>query len=261
MGYSTKYIIGFAGAVCLVCSVLVSGAAVALKDRQEANKVLDRQQKVLSVAGLLEGKSLSPEEIQGLFSKRIQARVVDLKTGEYADMDAASFDQRKATKEPSTSQAAPANLGGIARVPKHALIYQLVAEGDPKQVELLILPITGKGLWSTLYGFLALAPDTNTIKGITFYEHGETPGLGGEIENKQWTDKWVGRKAFTADWAPAIEVIKGAAGTPEATPHKIDGLSGATLTGRGVTYLVQFWLGEHGFGAYLTQLRAKGSKS
>lgn len=262
MGYSTKYIIGFAGAVCLVCSVIVSSAAVALKDRQEVNKVLDRQKKVLSVAGLLEGKDLTPEQIQATFNQRIQARVVDLKTGAYVEgVNAADFDQRKATKDPATSAVAPANAGKIPRVPKQALIYQLIAEDGSKKIELLILPITGKGLWSTLYGFLALAPDTNTIKGITFYEHGETPGLGGEIENKTWTDKWVGRKAFKADWTPAIDVLKSAAGTVEADPHHVDGLSGATLTCRGVGGLVQFWLGEHGFSAYLAQFRATGSKS
>ena len=125
----------------------------------------------------------------------------------------------------------------------------------------LILPIEGKGLWSTLYGFIALAPDTTTIQGITFYEHGETPGLGGEVDNPTWKALWVGRRAYDDDWQPAIEVMKGFAGPAAEDPNRVDGLSGSTLTARGVTNLVQFWLGENGFDPFLERLRAEGSSS
>jgi Na+-transporting NADH:ubiquinone oxidoreductase subunit C len=122
-------------------------------------------------------------------------------------------------------------------------------------VEMLILPIEGKGLWSTLYGFIALAPDATTIEGITFYEHGETPGLGGEIDNPSWKALWPGRRAFNDRGETAIEVIKGQAGPPAEDPYRVDGLSGATLTGRGVSHLVRFWLSEDGFGPFLDQVR------
>ncbi len=260
MGYSSKYIIGFAGAVCLVCAVIVSGAAVALKDRQEANKVLDRQKKVLSVAGLLSaGEDLNREAIQDRFKERIRPRIIDLKSGQYDETVALdSFDQRKATKDPALSKAAPKNDGKIARVPKNALIYQLMAEGNPEEVEMLILPIVGKGLWSTMYGFLALAPDTTTIQGLTFYEHGETPGLGGEVENPSWLAKWVGRKVYDENWVARINVKKGLAQDPK---YDVDGLSGATLTCRGVSGLIQFWLGENGYSPFLAQFRKGGPKS
>ena len=119
------------------------------------------------------------------------------------------------------------------------------------------LPIEGKGLWSTLYGFLVLGSDGATIRGITFYQHGETPGLGGEIDNLDWKALWDGRQAFDADGRPVIEVVKGKA----SGPTEVDGLSGATLTSRGVTNLVRFWLGDNGFGPYLEQFRAAGSQS
>jgi len=258
--YSNAYIIGFAVAVCLVCSVVVSTSAVALRGRQDLNKALDRQTKVLVVAGLLgEGQSASADEVQRLFEQNIRTRVVDLQSGEYDDtVDAAAYDQRRATKDPSLSREAPANRAGLTRLPSKALIYQRVADED---IELLILPIEGKGLWSTLYGFLALAPDTTTIEGITFYEHGETPGLGGEVDNSSWKALWRGRQAYDADGEPAITVIKGAAGPAEEDPYRVDGISGATLTARGVSHLVQFWLGENGFEPYLEKFQASGSAS
>jgi len=258
--YSNAYVVGFATAVCLVCSIVVSTAAVALRDRQDRNKVLDRQTQVLVVAGLLEeGQKTSPENVEHLFGENIRIRVVNLETGEYDDsVDAATYDQRKATKDPAASHTAPANSAGIARVPTYALVYQRV---EDEELQSLILPIEGKGLWSTLYGYLALATDTTTIEGITFYEHGETPGLGGEIDNPTWKSVWIGRQAFDENWQPAVEVIKGLAGPVAEDPYRIDGLSGATLTARGVSDLVRFWLGEDGFEPYLANFRAERSAS
>ena len=259
--YSNAYIIGFATAVCLVCSIVVSTSAVALRGRQERNKVLDRQTQVLVMAGLLEeGRKVEADVVAGLFDENIQIRAVDLATGEYEEsVNPSTFDQRQASKDPGASRTAPANSAGITRLPNTALVYQKVADGE---VEMLILPIEGKGLWSTLYGFLALAPDTTTIEGITFYEHGETPGLGGEVDNPSWKALWHDRQAYDDEWKPAISVIKGTAGPAIDDPHRVDGLSGATLTGRGVSELVRFWLGKNGFEPYLTRFREqRGSAS
>ena len=100
---------------------------------------------------------------------------------------------------------------------------------------MLIMPIEGKGLWSTLYGFLSLDADMNTVRGITFYKHGETPGLGGEVDNPNWKALWNERQAFDADGSVEISVIKGRAGPASEDPHRVDGLSGATLTSKGVS--------------------------
>jgi len=253
--HSNAYIIGFAAAVCLVCSIVVSSAAVALRPRQVANKELDRQKQVLTVAGLIEtGQPLAAGEVQQLFDESIVARAIELATGAYDEsVDPSTYDQRKATKDPAMSRPADPNNAGIRRLPNKAVVYQKVVDGE---VEMLILPIEGAGLWSTLYGFIALAPDTSTIEGITFYEHGETPGLGGEVDNASWKALWPGREAFDASGQIAIEVIKGHAGPPAEDPYRVDGLSGATITGRGVSHLVRFWLSEDGFGPYLDQVRA-----
>jgi len=255
--YSNAYIIGFAAAVCLVCSIVVSSATVALRPAQARNKEIDRQKQVLAVAGLVgPGESVASAEVGQRFNDSIVSRAVDLATGEYDEsVKPASYDQRKATKDPATSRRAVPNNAGVQRVPNTAVVYQRVEDG---KVKMLILPIEGKGLWSTLYGFIALAPDATTIEGITFYQHGETPGLGGEIDNPSWKALWPGREAFDPSGDVAIHVIKGHAGPPSEDPYEVDGLSGATLTSRGVSNLVRFWLSEDGFGPYLDRFRAGG---
>ena len=256
MQHSTGYIIGFAIAVCLVCAFFVSLSAVGLKDRQDANKLLDRQMKVLTVAGMMEdGASLPREEVTALYDSAIRPKVIDLDTGERVEViDVAGFDQRAAAKDPSTSVPAPPNDSKIQRLPNNAMVFDVVEDGELKA---LILPIEGYGLWGTLYGYIALAPDARTVVGITFYEHGETPGLGGEIDNPRWQALWPGRLAFDDRGNPAISVKKGAAGPVEEDPYNVDGLSGATITSRGVTSLVRFWLGDQGFGPYLDRYRTQ----
>ena len=256
MQHSTGYIVGFAVTICLVCALFVAGSAVGLRERQEANILLDRQKKVLTVAGLMEeGASLPREEIVATFDLSILQKVIDLKTGAInTDIDVATFDQQQEAKNPETSVAAPENKSKVRRLPNHALVFDVVEDGELKA---LILPIEGYGLWGTLYGYIALAPDARTIVGITFYQHKETPGLGGEVDNPRWKAGWPGRLAFDDRWNPAIGVKKGVAGSIEEDPYNVDGLSGATITSRGVTALVRFWLGENGFGPYLASYRAQ----
>ncbi len=254
MQHSTGYIIGFCAAVCVVCALFVSGSAVSLKDRQDRNALVDKQKNVLSVAGLMaDGDDLSPGQVQALFQEKIRPRVVDLASGEDAtDVDPTAYDQRLAAKDPATSRQAPDNPAKVLRVPIDGLVYEVVENGA---VQSIILPIEGMGLWSIMYGYIALDPDLTTIRGITYYEQGETAGLGGEVENPRWKALWPGRKAFDDRGNVKIRVKKGPAGPPDQDPYQVDGLSGATLTSRGVTHMLQFWLGENGFGPYIARLR------
>ncbi len=253
MAHSTPYTIFFAGAVSVVCGVLVASAAVALKPMQDENKVLDQRKQVISVAGVACAETATDADaINACYEGNIREVIIELKTGELAeDVKPEDFDMRRAFKD-ETSVEAPANDAKVLRLPKHAKLFHVV-EGDA--VKTLILPVQGYGLWSVLYGFLALDADADTIRGITFYEHGETPGLGGEVDNPKWKASWPGRDAYDAEGNPAIQVIKGSAGPPDAAPHSIDGLSGATITSNGVTNLVQFWLGDDGFKPYLSKFR------
>ncbi len=252
---STAYTLLFSVAVCLVCAVPIASAAVLLRPRQALNQRVDRLSKVLGVAGLVApGERLSADEVEARFSRSMTPVAVDLRTGEATTaIDAATFDQRKAAKDPATSTAAPPNDARVLRVPHHAVVYEVKRDG---RVDGLVLPIQGYGLWSTLYGYLAMAADGRTITGITFYEHGETPGLGGEVENPAWQAKWKGRLAFDDAGAVKLKVIKGAAGPAETDPYRVDGLSGATITSRGVSHTLEFWLGPDAFGPWLTKYRA-----
>ena len=256
MRHNTAYTFLFAGAVCVVCAIMVSSSAVSLSELQRINATLDRQKNVLLAAGLAsETEKLGAEEIQKRFGN-IKALAIDLETGELApEIDPSSFDQRKAAADPDTSRVAPRNASLIKRLPHHAVIYHVL--GDSGDVKMIVLPIEGYGLWSTLYGFLALDPDTKTIRGITYYQHLETPGLGGEVDNPDWKSLWPGRVALDDSGKPVITVIKGQAGSPEEDPHRVDGLSGATITSRGVTNMLRFWLGENGFALYLEKFRVQ----
>lgn len=244
--------IGVATLLCLVCSIVVSGAAIMLKPKQVANKLLDKKSNILTVAGITD-----PDKSVAELFTQIETKVVDLATGEYTDaVDAASFDQRKASKDPDyrVDLSKDQDIASIGGRSKYANVY-LVRDGGA--VSKIILPIKGYGLWSTMYGFIALEADANTVSSITFYEHGETPGLGGEIENKKWQASWNGKQLADASGAPVIRLIKGTV-SPDTTDaqYKIDGLAGATLTSNGVSNLVQFWMGEDGFGPYLERRRA-----
>ena len=135
---------------------------------------------------------------------------------------------------------------------------EIYLEKNGDTVQQIILPVSGPGLWSTMRGYLALAPDGNTVKGIRFYEHGETPGLGDQIDKADWRNLWVGKQLYGDDGTPRIEVVRGFAlrdASNTDLQHQIDGLSGATLTGNGVTRLVQHWIGPEGFGPYLENYR------
>lgn len=252
------YTIGFAALVCVVCALPIAWAAVSLRPRQELNARIDRLEKVLGVAGFMEpGESLTAEQVEARFAEAIVPRAIDLATGDAVDtIDVATYDQRKAMKDPALSVPAPENAARVVSLPRVAVVYE-VRRGDSLQA--IVLPIQGYGLWSTMYGYIALAGDARTVNGITFYEHGETAGLGGEIENPRWQAKWVGRRAVNDTGAVQLQVIKGAAGPPADDPYRVDGLSGATITGRGVTSTLDFWLGANAFGPYLARVRAGGN--
>ncbi len=241
--------------LCVVCAVFVSAAAVALKPKQEANKALDKKTNILAAANLSD-PNMSVSE---LFESKITPRVLDMETNTWTDsVDPATYDERKGAKEPDTSVAIEASddLAGIKQHSRYKVIY-LIKNGD--KIEKIILPIHGKGLWSTLYGFMALEGDFNTIAGLGFYEHAETPGLGGEIDNPSWKAQWPGKLVYEEGKfdAASVRLIKGKV-DPNANGavHQIDGLAGATLTANGVTNLVKFWLGEDGYAPFLAKLRA-----
>ena len=189
---SLEKTIAIAVSLCLVCAVLVSFAAVALKPLQVDNKEADMKKNILDVAGLLEEGA----DINAAFAEKIEAKIVDLETGDYVDsINANEYDQRKAAKDPAQSVAIPKekDIAHIRVKAKYAKVF-LVKDGGV--IKSIILPMHGYGLWSTLYGFLSLEPDGQTVQSINFYDQAETPGLGGEVVNPNWRALWKGKKVY-----------------------------------------------------------------
>lgn len=255
---STKKTVIVALAVALVCSVFVSAAAVGLSKIQEKNKKLDRITNILQ-AGEIDYKNQDPAEV---FNKNVKSIVIDLKTGEPLNIEKLpeelkpdNFNVKEISKNPDYTKSLSQgdDIAGIKLKPDYMIVYE-VMDGD--KVDKLILPIFGYGLWSTMYGFIALDSDLMTVKGITFYEHGETPGLGGEIDNTRWKATWKGKQAFNTEGEVVIKVIKGLVDRNSETANRqIDGLSGATITTRGLDNTIKFWLGESGYKPFLDKIR------
>lgn len=238
--------------VSLVCAVVISSAAVLLRPVQQANEKLNRQINILAAAGMYDA-GMSADEVRNTF-ETIEHRFVDLDTGEYVQMPE-SYDMHQASSDPELTQKLSVNEdpAGIRRRPDVGEVY--LARDQDGTLKRIILPVHGYGLWSTLYGFLALEADVNTVAGLGFYQHGETPGLGGEVDNKSWKALWPGKKVYDEDGDVAIQVIKGKVDkTTSDREHKVDGLSGATLTTNGVNNLIRYWVSEDGFGPYLERL-------
>lgn len=243
--------------LCLVCSVLVSTFAVYLKPVQTSNKLLDRNKNILAAAGLYKEGEANKSDIDRLF-KQFTVKLVDIKTGKFATdeqlaadgIKAETYEQRIAAKNPKLSTSLHGDdPAGILRQAKYATVYLLEKEG---QLDLIVLPVHGYGLWGTLYGFLALSGDLNTIKGIGFYEHKETPGLGAQVDNPKWKALWPGKHVYSSEGKVDISVVK----SKSLNPNDIDGLSGASLTTRGVNNLIHFWLGERGFALFIKNLKS-----
>lgn len=275
--------------VCAVCSVLVSIAAVGLRGRQNRNKERERQKNILIAAGLfdeqqnqivIDGQPRGDLSVPELFTQPpegtgrrpwVETKIINLETGRPIDSETREmierafpkgYDQRKAINDETGqwSKRVPGekDIAGIQRRERYSYVY--FVHGGNGALQQVILPIRGYGLWSTLWGFIALDADLVTIRGITYYQHGETPGLGGEVDNPDWKAKWEGKQAFE-DGEVAIRVIKGevSEGDPEAE-HKVDGLSGATITSRGVSNMLEFWLGKDGFGRFLDWMQKQTRK-
>ncbi|HGJ5875946.1 MAG TPA: Na(+)-translocating NADH-quinone reductase subunit C [Arsenophonus sp.] len=236
--------------LCLVCSVVVSSAVVGLKSKQQAQKLLDKQRNILDVAGLLQPK-MSAEQIQSLYNARIKAKILYFKTTAISDSNG-NFDLNNQLRndETRTVLSPEQDLAKIRYRANSAEIY-LVHDANGKTVA-LVLPVYGSGLWSVMYAFIAVDIDGVTSRGITYYSHGETPGLGGEVDNPQWRAQWIGKKLYNQQGQPAIKIVRGGA---VDSPSAIDGLSGATLTSNGIQNMFDFWFGSNGFGPFLHKVR------
>jgi len=248
---STPKTIFVAVALCLFCSMIVSVAAVSLRPVQEANALVDKRKNILEVAGIYE-PGINVNEAFSAFEQRI----LNVATGEFTDEIAVEgFDDIASASDPELSRELADDPAGIGRQPNYVTAYLLKDEAGA--LDKVVLPIYGYGLWSTLYGFIALEEDGDEIFGLQFYDHGETPGLGAEVDNPRWKAQWNGKQLTDSTGELKITVAKGVP-TGDMANHHIDALAGATLTSAGVDNLVRFWMGEQGYAPFLVKLKQGG---
>lgn len=236
--------VGIVVAVCLACSIVVSGAAVGLRSLQKDNADLDKKTNILTAAGLFE-QGMTRKQIDTTYKDLVDERFVDLASGEFVEAPEADYDMYTAAKEPNLSSKVEGSNVGFQRRANVASVY--LVRGENGGVSRVILPVHGSGLWDLMYGFLAVDADGHTVKELIYYQQKETPGLGGEVQNPAWQAKWDGKQLFK-DGEVAIQVKKNA---DPASQYAVDALSGATLTSNGVQNTLDYWVGQNGFGPFL----------
>ena len=234
--------------VAVACALLVSLTAIGLAERQQANRDRDLLKNVLAAAGVEDPDA-------------IDLRIVELETGEYAtseEIGQGTYDQKRAIEDHALSVdlSAGEDLAGIGRRENYS--YVGLIHGEEKRLAQIILPVRGQGFSSMLRAFVVLDADGTTVKALTVYEQGETPGLGGEITNPSWLASWKGKKVYDETGVVRIELVPGA---QPGADHQVDALSGATVTSEGVTNLMRFWFGDSGFKIYLEGLPSEGGGS
>lgn len=228
---------------CIACAVIVSVTAVSVRPEQNLNIENEKKLKILAAAGIV------TDEVEKEFSK-IETLYVDFASNQLVQVEN-NYDHIKASASVEASSIVPKDqdIAILKRRENIAPIY--VWYSDEEQIQKVVLPIRGYGLWGTLYGYISLDADLNTVKGIEYYDHKETPGLGGEVDNPVWKSDWNGKKIYDTSGEVILYVTKG----PSSKDYEIDGISGATLTSNGVTNMIRYWLGENGYGPVLQKLR------
>ncbi|WP_448247280.1 Na(+)-translocating NADH-quinone reductase subunit C [Thalassotalea agariperforans] len=243
--------VGFVFVVCIVCAALVSFSAVTLKPLQTANKLLDQQTKILEAANLLESSGKDAKSIVAAYNKFVEAKMIDLDSGEFIEGDPLMFDERRDARDVEKSDKPENDIAGINRRAHNSVVY--IVRNGAGEVETVVLPIVGSGLWDLMFGYVGLEADLNTVKSVIYSDHKETPGLGAEVMNPKWKALWPGKKIFDQSGQPAIKLVKGGAKADDI--NGVDALSGATLTSNGVTNTLQFWFGEEGYGPFIAKNR------
>ena len=240
--------------VAFVCGLLVSVVTVGLRPIQQANLEAERIARLELVLGALSAVG------QVYRIDELEPRMVELASGRFDDsIDPARFDAERAAASPVEGVDIPPqqDLAGLKRRARHAQIY-LVRDAAGR-IELIILPVSGRGYQSTLRAWLVLDGDAQTVRALKFYQQGETPGLGARIDDEEWQAEWRDRRAFDGDGVLRLGVRMAGSAYGDDAAYQVDGISGATRTMQGVDGMLRFWLGEYGYGPLLRRLHEEHS--
>ncbi len=209
----------------IVCGGVLAFASEGLKERQQANIALEQKKNILSaVIDLKEG-----EDIPALYAKKVKAFVVDYQGNVIAGLKPSDVEAGKEYKKPAEKRLLP--------------VYEFKYESDSTKTEYIVVPVYGFGLWDNIWGFIALQSDFNTVQGVKFQHKGETPGLGARIESDEDVqNRYKGKTVYENGKLVSITMMKGEGNDWSGDKHKVDGMSGATLTGKGVNNMLKDYL-------------------
>jgi len=221
---SNLYIIMYSAILTVVCGGLLAFASQALKPLQDANVELERKKNILSTVMTLQEES----NVEEIYNARIRELVIDF-NGNVVDKKAADVNIAVEYKKKPEERLLP--------------VFEFLSEADASKVENAVLPVFGFGLWNTISGYVALEADFNTIKGVNYAHVGETPGLGARISSAEIQDRFKGKQIFEGDNLVSVAMQKGEGLDYGSDPHKVDGMSGATLTAKGVNNMLKDYFG------------------
>jgi Na+-transporting NADH:ubiquinone oxidoreductase subunit C len=231
--------------VSAACAALVSGATVMLRPIQAANRAAEEHARIEALVRGIPGMADLLEQSGG----ELSTVVIDLASGRAAqEVTPATLESALSDTDNWTDLDPAADLAGLGLRPNFAQVF-LLREGE--EVSLILLPLSGQGYGGRIDAIMALRGDTNTIAGLAVTRHGETPGLGGRIEEAAWQASFPGTLLRDEAGEMRFRVAQG----PASGVHEVDGITGATRTGRGVTNMVRFWLGPDGYGPFLDAIR------
>ncbi len=217
----------------IILGGLLSMASVMLKPAQEKQIELDTKKKILGA--VMDISSIKkPEELLALYDQKVKSEVVDI-----------NGDLVTADEKGNPIVAEKVNIQKNYRfAPEDRLFPVYKFTGESGTVEAYIFPMFGAGLWDWISGYIALEDDLNTIKGVAFDHKSETPGLGARITTSEVQQRFVGKKIYEGNELVSVAMVKGE-GNQGLTEHQVDGMSGATLTGKGVNSMLQTYLGYY----------------
>lgn len=256
MQQSNKYIISFILVMCVLVGGLLAGASIALGPAQQKSIELDTKSQIL---GAVRNMMDLPEgaNILQIYDQRITSTVVNYNGEEVLE---------DADGKPIVAEDVNVALN-YALEPQERMypVFRLVDQKDTSKVEAYILPVYGNGLWDKIWGYVALDASLETIVGTSFDHKSETPGLGQRIGTHEIQDRFIGKKIYDENGKlVSVAMMKGEHGGGEASieyykndPHKVDGLSGATLTANGVNEMLKSYL--LGYRSYFKKLKASAT--
>ena len=235
MQQSNTYIIVYSAVLTIILGLLLSGSAQVLGPWQQEAIALDKKKQILgAVISAEEIAAMTPEQVNKFYETRISSTVVDLSGAEITKegVTAEKVEIAKDYKKPAEERSYP--------------VFIFHAEGNPEAVESYIFPMYGAGLWDAIWGYLALETDMNTIGGISLAHAAETPCLGARITEAKVQDRYVGKKIFDESGAlVTVMMQKGEGKKYEGDAHKVDGMSGATITGNGVNNMLKAYMSNY----------------